>query len=201
VETRWSEAQMTKLISGVLASRYALHRLDRIAENGWDPVSRQWTGDGSDGDAASVGYARNMEYLQRLRTVHASPPAGFLYRLQITSVNNCDPKEIRKVALRKKPHSMGPTAAALRSARGESSGQGGVGAVSSIRVHEEYHDGREMFAVGVHVQPLHNQLASVLVGLMVVYPDPDSHGNNVGAELPGQGEQGSDEMENAVMAA
>jgi len=152
VETRLADtgSKLPQLIARTLEFKHQLDMTDRIYKNGWRPDGHghgHW-------ESQSIGETAFNNFQREFRSLQASRPSNYTGRIQFIKVNNSDPKEVRRIVLRR---------------RGQGKG-----------IHEETHNGRESFAIGVKIIPYPNSICVVYVGIMVVFPRPDE------AELVGQ---------------
>ena len=141
VETHFGPPSLSKLISKVLEARHHLEMMDRVQENGWERTEY-----GGAWKRNKPGGMAENRYKSLLRSLKMTTPLDFNFRIGFAKVNSSDPREIRKSLLN---HHWGTT---------------------DTSIHEESHQGREMFAIGVKVVPFYNYTCVVHVGIMCVYP-------------------------------
>mmetsp|Transcript_21969 Transcript_21969/g.35332 ORF Transcript_21969/g.35332 Transcript_21969/m.35332 type:complete len:1485 (-) Transcript_21969:798-5252(-) len=152
VETRFAEEEtrIPKLIYDVLVAKHELDMTDKISSNGWIPDRN--IAAGGRWDPESIG-GKNFKTFQGLfRVLHSTCPPGYTGRINFVKVNSSDAKEVRRVVLRRR---------AVDS----------LGIKLRHSLHEESHEGREAFAVGVKIIPWPNSVCMAYCAVMVIFPE------------------------------
>ena len=94
-------------------------------------------------------------------------PPGFEFRIGTASFHSIDPTDIRLQMLSHSWRSI-PEDWVRETAEGRD--RDPLRALTEKKIHEESHDGREIFCIAASVFPYYNQICSVGVCIMVIYP-------------------------------
>jgi hypothetical protein len=168
---------MSNLLQKLLEAKQELESLDKIFANGWDYTADDgkggWTVEDSKGWHASA----MVDALKRA-LLHTVPP-GFVYRIGFAMFNTTDPHGVR---VRMLEHAWTTSRMVGESATDDnpnkvwiegtldSSKRDPGQKMSGISIHEESHDGKEIFSVGAAVFPCYGSAAIVKTAIVVVYP-------------------------------
>lgn len=166
IATKFAPLTMKKLLRKYLENLHQLSELDHSRKNGWipssdkEPVARF--------DPSSQGYVLTYR-LQRLKEliINTVPP-GFKFRIGTAIFHSIDPTDIRLKMLshawRTKQEDWVKETASGKDRDPEHSSK------RAVQIQEESHDGREIFCIAASVFPYYNQICSVGVCIVVIFP-------------------------------
>lgn len=160
IGTRFAGREMKKLIRKYLEVTHQFESLDFSNLNGWE--NGEFT-------AGSVGFELKLMKDRLLETLANTVPPGFTFRFGTAYFHSSDPTDIRKQIL---GHSWRVTDPDWVKETVEGKDRDPVYAHENRRkaMHEENHDGREVFSVAANVFAYYAQIIVVRVAVIVIFP-------------------------------